>query len=136
MSTLTLTRTVAAGPERAWQAWTDPAELAAWWWPQWPDTTYDLDVRVGGRYRIHSAGAAFGISGEYTRVDRPHLLAMTWVWHNAETSPDAAPDEVEIEFTAEGEQTVVTVRHTSAEELQGSGTEQGWNAVLDRFAGR
>lgn len=136
MSTLTLTRSVTGDADRAWKAWTDPDELAAWWWPQWPDTTYDLDVRVGGRYRIHSADAAFGISGEYIRVDRPHRLAMTWAWHNAETPADAPADEVEIEFTADGEQTVVTVRHTSAEELEGSGTEQGWNSVLDRLASR
>jgi uncharacterized protein YndB with AHSA1/START domain len=47
MSTITVSRVVAAVPERVFAAWTDAAELAAWWWPQLPGTTYDVDARAG-----------------------------------------------------------------------------------------
>lgn len=41
--TITITRTVAATPQVAWRAWTDPRELARWWWPHLSDTTYDWE---------------------------------------------------------------------------------------------
>ena len=44
-STITISRTVAASPERVFRAWTDVEQLAAWWWPQLAGTTYDVDAR-------------------------------------------------------------------------------------------
>ncbi len=58
MSTITITRTVAATLQAAWRAWTDPRELARWWWPHLPDTTYDWTPVEGAAYRIESAEAA------------------------------------------------------------------------------
>jgi uncharacterized protein YndB with AHSA1/START domain len=50
MSTLRLTRVLAAPPERVWRVFTDPTALAAWFWPQHFATTVETDPRVGGRY--------------------------------------------------------------------------------------
>ena len=52
--TVTVTRRVAATPDRVFAAWTDAERLAAWWWPQLAGTTYDVDARPGGRFRIRS----------------------------------------------------------------------------------
>jgi uncharacterized protein YndB with AHSA1/START domain len=38
--------------ERVWRALTDPVALAAWFWPQRFEPTAEVDLRVGGRYRI------------------------------------------------------------------------------------
>lgn len=86
-TTITISRSVPVPPERAFAAWVDPEELAQWWWPQWPDTTYDLDVRAGGHYRMHSAAAGFGVTGELTVVEPPHRLAMTWIWTRERNRP-------------------------------------------------
>lgn len=136
-TTITITREVPVGPERAFQAWVDPVELARWWWPQWPDTTYQLDPREGGSYRIHSAAVGMGVTGTFTMVDRPARLAMTWIWLDDDGDGDATEvvDQVEVTFTPHAQGTEVTVRHTSTEHIAGGGAEQGWNDCLDRLPG-
>jgi len=55
---LTLKRRLNAPPSKVFAAWTDPEKLAHWFGPA--DTvaasaSAELDVRVGGRFRVHSA---------------------------------------------------------------------------------
>ncbi len=132
MSTITLTRRVAASPERAFAAWTDVEQLAAWWWPQLAGTTYDVDARPGGRYRIDSPAIGATVTGVYTEVDPPRRLAFTWVWQDA-GEPVSVEDTVVVTFEPDDEGTRVTVAHTSSEHLPGGGAEQGWSDVLDRL---
>src|SRR5690606_2283663 len=50
---LTFVRRFAAPPERVWRAWTEPAALKQWFGPaDQPVASAELDVRVGGRFRI------------------------------------------------------------------------------------
>jgi uncharacterized protein YndB with AHSA1/START domain len=137
MSTITMTRTVRTRPDRAYAAWTEAALIATWWWPHLPDTTYQVDATVGGSYRIESTTASFGVQGEFLAVVHPTLLRFTWVWLTA-GEPDQVEgtpvvDTVEVSFADLGEQTEVTVRHTSVEDLVTGGVQQGWNDCLDRF---
>lgn len=132
MSTITITRTVAATPQASFAAWTEPEQLARWWWPQFPDTAYELDVRVGGRFRIHSARLGHGAHGEFTIVEPGRRLGMTWIW---EGGTDRVVDEVVVTFTPVPAGTEITVRHTSSEHIEGGGAEQGWSDCLDRLPG-
>ena len=50
---LTLTRRYTAAPEKVWRAWTDPQALRQWWAPV---SVAELDLRVGGRFRIVFGG--------------------------------------------------------------------------------
>ena len=64
---LTLTRHLRARPEKVYAAWTEPENLVHWFGPGElkPGTTQaELDVRVGGRYRIRFTG----MSGEHHEV--------------------------------------------------------------------
>lgn len=135
MSTITITRTVAATPQVAWRAWTDPRELARWWWPHLSDTTYDWNPAEGSAYRIESAEAGIGVRGVFTRVEEPRVLACTWVWSAASDEPGHdADDTVEVSFQPEGAaKTVVTVRHTSLAHVDGGGARQGWIDTMDRL---
>ncbi|TDB89513.1 alpha/beta fold hydrolase [Actinomadura sp. KC216] len=55
-NTIHISRTYAAGVERAWWAWTDPKAITRWWGPQgWAATVYEMDVRPGGRWRFQIA---------------------------------------------------------------------------------
>ncbi len=136
-TTITIIRQVPVGVERAFDAWVDPAELTQWWWPQWPDTTYDLDPRERGGYRIYSSAVGMGVIGTFTAVSCPGLLEMTWAWVNSDelTQVDSTSviDTVEVRFTPTADGTEVTVRHTSTEHDTDGGVEQGWNDVMDRL---
>ena len=127
-----LTQRVPAPPATVFAHWTNAGLLAAWWWPQWPDTTYEVDARVGGAYRIRSDGAGFGAHGVFTALDEPHRIAMTWVW---ETGEESSPeDTVVVEFAEHDGGTLVTVTHAvAAADEDTSGLRQGWTDVLARL---
>ena len=132
-STITISRTVSATPDRVFVAWTDVAEIAAWWWPQLAGTTYDVDARPGGRFRIHSPAIGATVTGVYTEVDPPQRLAFTWRWED-EGEPEAVvEDMVVVTFEQLDDATVVTVAHTSTAHVPEGGAEQGWNDVMDRL---
>jgi len=131
-STITITRTVAATPDRAFEAWTDVAQLAVWWWPQLAGTTYDVDARPGGQYRISSPAIGATVSGVFTEVDRPRRLVFTWNWQD-DGEPEVVEDTVVVTFEPDPNGTVVTVAHTSTAHVPEGGAEQGWNDVMDRL---
>ena len=73
MSTdVTIDRTLAFPVERVWRALTDPAALTAWFWPRRFDPAVEVDLRVGGRYRIDGPAVGMAVSGEYVAVEPPH----------------------------------------------------------------
>ena len=84
---LVIERTFKASPERVFDAFTDPAQIQAWWWPHgFTCPTAEVDLRVGGTYRIAMewpgstpAEAQFShhMRGEYYEIDRPHRLVMS-----------------------------------------------------------
>jgi uncharacterized protein YndB with AHSA1/START domain len=51
---LHLRRTFQATPEEVFDAWTDPEVLRRWWaaQPTWTSPGCEVDLRVGGRYRL------------------------------------------------------------------------------------
>jgi uncharacterized protein YndB with AHSA1/START domain len=133
MHTVELTRTLPVSLERAWAAWTDPVELARWWWPHLADTTYDWRPEVGATYAIDSPTAGIGATGVFTEVDPPRRMSLTWTWHSDD--PGEAPEDlVQVGFEPVDGGTLVTVRHSSpAEILAEGGLRQGWSDVLDRL---
>jgi len=136
-STITLSRTVAAAPQRVFAAWTEAEQLAAWWWPQLAGTTYDVDARPGGRFRITSPAIGATVWGVFTEVDHPRRLVFSWNWED-DADPDAVvdagvADTVVVTFEPRDDGTLVTVAHTSTTHVPDGGAEQGWNDVLDRL---
>ncbi|HEX4688537.1 MAG TPA: SRPBCC domain-containing protein [Nocardioides sp.] len=132
-STITIRRTVSSAPDRVFAAWTDVAQLARWWWPQLAGTTYDVDARPGGRFRIQSPVIGATVSGVYTEVDPPRRLVFTWVWEDDDEPQPAVEDSVVVTFEPTDDGTLVTVAHTSTAHVPEGGAEQGWNDVLDRL---
>jgi uncharacterized protein YndB with AHSA1/START domain len=129
MTELTMNRTLAVPTERVWRALTDPAALAAWFWPQRFAPTAEVDLRVGGRYRIDGPAVGMAVSGEYVTVEPPHKLAFTWVW-------DGEPDEtlVTIELTPVAAGTELALRHERfGDDASRDNHAQGWRDCLDRL---
>ena len=134
-STITISRSVAASPERVFRAWTDVEQLATWWWPQLAGTTYAVDARAGGHYRISSPAIGATVTGVFTEVDAPRRLVFTWSWED-DGQPDAVvEDTVVVTFEPAEDGTLVTVAHTSVAHEPEGGAEQGWNDVTDRLVG-
>ena len=129
MSELIITRTLAFPVDRVWGAMTDPVALAAWFWPQRFNPTAEVDLRVGGRYRIDGPAAGMAVSGEYVTVEPPHKLVFTWAW-------DGEDDEtlVTVDLTATADGTELSLRHERfVGDEQRDQHAQGWHDCLDRL---
>lgn len=133
MTEFSLERRINAPIEAVWRAWTTREGLATWWWPQLPDTTYRIDPQVGGSYRFESQAAGIGAHGEFTVVDAPQRLEMSWLWIGGEGQE--VPDRVRVVLRPDDDGTVVTVSHQVRQPGDpGDGLRQGWGDVLDRLA--
>jgi uncharacterized protein YndB with AHSA1/START domain len=82
---LSLQRRYSVAPEKVWRAWTDPQALKQWWGPGGPEAVslVQLDVRVGGRFRIVFGGPQgdeHEVQGTYKEVVANRRLAFTWTW--------------------------------------------------------
>ena len=127
MTELRVERTLAATPERVWRAFTSAEELAAWMWPASWGTTCEVDLRVGGRYRI--AAPAMAVGGEYVAIDAPQRLVQTWQW-------DGEDEETLVTITLAGhpDGTLLTIVHERFADAEARDNHaQGWNDCLDRL---
>jgi uncharacterized protein YndB with AHSA1/START domain len=82
---LTLERFYPVAPQKVWRAWTDPRALSRWFGPGGPQPVAlaELDVRVGGRFRIlfgGTQGTEHEVQGVYREVVPNRRLVFTWVW--------------------------------------------------------
>src|SRR6266851_10304170 len=78
MSEFTVTRTLKAPRERAWQVLTQPSHFEGWL-PAKSGTAV-LDVRTGGSWQatvISSDGDEIALTGRYDEVSEPGRLVMT-----------------------------------------------------------
>ncbi|WP_050669322.1 SRPBCC family protein [Luteipulveratus halotolerans] len=130
-----LTREYAAAPHRLWTAWTTRDGLVRWWWRHWPGVTCDVDLRVGGHWRIEAPGQKIAVHGTYTRIDEPTDLGFTWIW--SEDGIDGPVEHVEVTFAAHGDGTHLRVRHSGIADLDGMRAyEQGWAFTLTQLHDR
>lgn len=131
--TIEVTRRVAARPETVFPFFTDEELLL-----QWQGTRAHVDARPGGHYEVRFAERA-RVRGEYLVVEPPHRLVYTWGWEGSMLEPFSeippGSSTVEITFEAEGDGTLVRVRHTRlvAERAREVHTV-GWRIYLDRLA--
>lgn len=115
------------------EAWTRPELFRRWWVPKSMGMTLlscELDVRVGGRYRLvfdHDP-EPMAFFGTYQEVVVPSRL----VWTNEEGG-EASPVTI-VTFEEEGGKTLVVMRelHASKESLDAAGTGAA-EATIETF---
>jgi uncharacterized protein YndB with AHSA1/START domain len=135
---LVVRRTIKASASRVFDAWTQPDQLLRWWGPR-PVTcsAAEMDVRVGGTYRIENQlpnGSVLWISGTFELVEPPHRLVYTWeIQRDGAASPERSRVTVRFEPRDEGTE-VIVVHESIASEALRVDHEQGWNGCLDNLA--
>jgi uncharacterized protein YndB with AHSA1/START domain len=140
-NTARASRVIPAPVAMVFRAWTDPDLLGRWFAPgDMRCTVHELELKVGGRYRIEMKGeTAHTAFGEYLEIVPDKRIVMTWAWENGnEDGGDAAGSILTAEFDdIDGRSTEVRITHEqlpsakSAEEHQG-----GWTGCLENLATR
>jgi uncharacterized protein YndB with AHSA1/START domain len=133
---LALQRRYPVAPEKLWRAWTDPQAIKRWFGPGTePVSAAELDVRVGGRFRIVFGGAdgnEHEAAGVYQEVIPNQKLSFTWHWPR--TTPERV-SRVTILFKPAGGGTELDFRHEQFyDEAARDGHKRGWTAALDKLA--
>jgi len=128
-----------APAERIFEALTNPEQRKQWWGSEGRFQTKHMesDLRVGGKWKMSGDGFGrpFTVTGEYRAIERPRLLAFTWLpsWQ-----PNATETLVRFELSETNGVTTVRVTHSglTAESFE---AHKGWPQILDwlrRFAER
>ncbi len=117
-------------------AFVEPVELAEWWGPKgFASPAIDLDLRVGGSYRIAMQppeGEVFHLAGEFLAIDPPGRLSYTFRWE--EPSPDDRETVVTISLRDVDGFTEMKVEHgVFATEERLALHTQGWSDSLERL---
>ena len=126
---LTLNRSYPVPPERVWRAWTDPQALKRWFGPGGADpvSLAQLDLRVGGRFRIVFGGREGNdheVTGVYVVVQPNRRLAFTWTWPNSTPERESL---VTIVFKKSGTGTELEFLHEQLfDESVRDGHKRGW----------
>lgn len=133
---LRLTRLYPVAPEKVWRAWTDAEALKRWFGPGAVDrvSLAEVDVRVGGRFRIVFGGAdgqAHEVTGTYKEVVPHRRLSFTWTW------PRTTPEReslVTIEFNTTPRGTELVFRHDQfLDETVRDNHRRGWQGTFAKL---
>jgi uncharacterized protein YndB with AHSA1/START domain len=117
---------IAASRETVFAYFIDPARLT-----RWMGIRADLDPRPGGVYRVDINGKDIA-RGEFLEVTPHSRIVFTWGWEGSPLPPGSTT--VEVTFTAEGEYTVVRLRHNGLPPDQAPIHISGWEHYLARLA--
>lgn len=128
-------RTFGAPAEAVFDAWTSPEVMRRWFHvaPDWDTPVAEVDLRVGGKVRVvmrRPDGTEFEAQGEYTLIDRPHRLVMTWTFDR-----DPANEQlIELSFSQSGGlTTVLMVNSGISTDERRDDQDEGWHGCLDQL---
>jgi uncharacterized protein YndB with AHSA1/START domain len=99
---------------------------------RWQGSRAELDPQPGGVYRVWMDANTVA-SGEFVEVEPPRRVVFTWGW---EGNPDVPPGSTEVEITleADGEGTVLTLRHSGLpDDAAAAMHEEGWAFFTGRL---
>jgi uncharacterized protein YndB with AHSA1/START domain len=129
-------RTFAAAAEEVFDAWTSPEVMRRWFHPapDWGTSEAEVDLRVGGRVRVvmrRPDGTEAEARGEYTLIDRPHRLVMTWTFYDDPSNEQL----IALSFSeSEGSTTVQMLNSGISTDERRASQDKGWRGCLDELA--
>lgn len=121
---------IAARPETVWRYWTEPERMSEWW-----GSAAELDPRPGGVCVVEMDGPGV-MRGEYVELVPHERIVFSFGWEATEGAPGVAPGStrVEITLTADGDDTVLVLRHTGLPAAARDEHHAGWGHFLPRLA--
>ena len=128
-------RTFAASAGDVFDAWTSPEVMRRWFHcaPDWDTPEAQVDVRVGGKVRVvmrRPDGTEAEALGEYTLIDRPRRLVMTWSFDDDPSNEQL----IELSFSeSEGSTTVLMVNSGISTDERRDAQDGGWHGCFDEL---
>lgn len=128
-------RTYSAPAEAVFDAWTSPEVMRRWLHcrPDWGTPEAEVDLRVGGKVRVvmrRPDHIEVEAQGEYTLIDRPRRLVMTWTFDDDPSNEQL----IELSFTeAEGATTVLLVNSRISTDQRRGAQDWGWHGCLEQL---
>ena len=128
-------RTFDAPAEAVFDAWTSPEVMRRWFHPapDWETPEADVDLRVGGKVRVvmrRPDGTEAEAQGEYTLIDRPLRLDMTWTFDDDPSNRQL----IELSFSeSEGSTTVVMINSGISTDERRDAQHEGWHGCFDEL---
>jgi len=128
-------RTFQAPIEQVFDAWTNPEVMRRWFHCEsdWETPEAEVDLREGGTVLVvmrRPDGTLAGARGEYTLIDRPHRLVMTWTFDDDPSNQQL----IELSFSeSEGSTVVVMVNSGISTDERRDSQDWGWRGCLDQL---
>jgi uncharacterized protein YndB with AHSA1/START domain/DNA-binding transcriptional ArsR family regulator len=122
---------IAAPIERVWQAITDEAESASWYYGTGVVSTWE----AGAPYEYRFPDGRVAIAGTVQRSEPPTLLVMTFSARWSDEVAVDAPTRVTFELSADGKLTTVVLTHDDVVEGTATAAEiaTGWPYLLSNL---
>ena len=109
--------------------------MRRWFHPglDWDTPEAEVDLRVGGKVRVvmrRPDGTEAEAQGEYTLIDRPHRLVMTWTFDDDPSNEQL----IELSFSeSEGSTTVLMINSGISTDERRDHQDEGWHGCLDEL---
>ena len=126
---ITIETTVKAPIDKVWRAYTSPEDIIQWnaASDDWHTTSSSVELRVGGTFssRMEAKDGSFGFdfAGTYTKIIPNELIEYDFFDRSASVEFMQTQDGVQVRITF-----IAETEHSVEEQ------EQGWQAILDKFA--
>jgi uncharacterized protein YndB with AHSA1/START domain len=130
VASVDIRRTLPAPIDEVFRWWTQPELLERWMSPS-GSVEAELDLRVGGAFRIvmSDAGVEIDHRGEYVEIDPPRRLVFTW-----ESRYTAGASLVTVSLEPEGAaSTRIQIVHSRLPEDVAQAHAGGWGTMADRL---
>jgi uncharacterized protein YndB with AHSA1/START domain len=130
-TTIEVSRVLPAPVDEVFRWWTEPELLSRWMSPV-GSVDAEVDLKVGGSFRIvmKDAGVEIDHTGEYLEIERPHRLTFTWRSQYA-----GASSQVTVSFEPEGPaSTRLVIVHSGLPEAVAEEHLNGWGTMAHRLA--
>ena len=129
---VTVTRTIAAPPEKVFDVWIDPQSPGGLWYGA--DRSI-VNVAVDGLFYLamKHEGRTWPHYGRFIQIDRPRRVEHTWM----SEATKGVESVVTVTFEPRGEETQVTLVHTGVpDDEMGRQHKDGWTWVLSMLGER
>jgi glutathione S-transferase len=129
--------TIKAAADHIFEALADPAQRVKWWGlkGRFETTHMESDLRPGGRWAMRGVGMGgkpFSIVGEYRIIERPSVLAFTWL---PDWDENATETLVRFDLHEHGGVTTVRLTHSGFATEESRTRHQGWPQILNWLKG-